>query len=104
LESLTTIYRTPIVTSESIASYSGDGRMIFRFVDYLRVKGKTKAERVYELLCPEIVGTHIGKMATLDKYNLFSAGQPTNISPPLITRSAAVPTVFSSSSSDSFPA
>lgn len=53
--------------------------MIFRFVDYVRVKGKTKAERVYELLCPEIVGTHIGKMATLDKYNLFSAGQPTNI-------------------------
>lgn len=63
LEGANKAYGTRILVSERTQELAGlDG--MFREIDLIQVKGKTKATRIFEL------GSHIGKSSDIDQYSV----------------------------------
>ncbi len=60
LESINGVYGTRIVVGESTQSMVGDG-MVFRLLDYVAVKGKSKGAAIYEL---------VGRAGDVDRANV----------------------------------
>lgn len=72
LEKLTKTYENDILVSESLMVRATDRPdLCARYVDYVQVKGRTKPERVYEVLDRDIGPDHQAKIASLE---LFQQG------------------------------
>ncbi len=66
LEGLTKVYGTLIqVTERVVESGSAPENIVFRFTDYVRVKGRSTPERIYEVLDADLEDVHTGKIETL---------------------------------------
>lgn len=73
LESLSKVYGVPAVVSESarkcaVNAGSLSTTFVFRYVDYVRVRGRESPERVFELLHPELVESDRAKSESLTVY------------------------------------
>jgi hemerythrin len=69
LEDTTKIYQTPLLISEhTLYALNDASKYCIRFLDRIRVKGKTQPQSVYEVFDNDAPQTRAGKQATLTRF------------------------------------
>jgi class 3 adenylate cyclase len=69
LEETTKTYKTPLLISEhTLNALTNADRYCIRFLDRIRVKGKTQAQSVYEVFDNDLADTRAGKLASRQQF------------------------------------